>query len=57
MSYDDETVFRENITAFLEDSDYTVLESENGENGLQRFRREKPDIVLCDMTSARWRSP
>ncbi len=49
LAIDDETVFRENIAAFLEDSDYEVVESENGQEGLQLFRREKPDIVLCDL--------
>jgi putative two-component system response regulator len=49
LTIDDEMIFRENITAFLEDSNYHVLESENGEHGLEIFRREKPDIVLCDL--------
>lgn len=53
LTIDDETVFRENVTAFLEDSDYQVLESKNGEDGLERFRRENPDIVLCDLKMPR----
>jgi putative two-component system response regulator len=46
---DDEMVFRENIAAFLEDGNYEVIESENGEEGLKRFNSESPDIVLCDL--------
>lgn len=53
LTIDDETVFRENITAFLEDSDYLVFESANGEEGIACFRRENPDIVLCDLKMPR----
>ena len=49
LTIDDETVFRENITAFLEDNDFQVLESADGKSGLTRFRQEKPDVVLCDL--------
>ena len=53
LTIDDETVFRENIAAFLEDNDYHVIESDNGEDGLARFKQEAPDIVLCDLKMPR----
>jgi response regulator RpfG family c-di-GMP phosphodiesterase len=46
---DDESVVRKNIAAFLEDQNDEVLESENGKAGLDLFRQENPDIVLCDL--------
>ena len=49
LTIDDENVVRKNIAAFLEDHNYEVLESENGKEGLEVFRQENPDIVLCDL--------
>ena len=49
LTIDDESVVRKNIAAFLEDHNYEVLESENGKEGLEVFRQENPDIVLCDL--------
>ncbi|MBS3759089.1 MAG: response regulator [Desulfobacterales bacterium] len=49
LTIDDEDIFRENISAFLEDNDYHVIQSDNGEDGLERFKKTAPDIVLCDL--------
>jgi response regulator RpfG family c-di-GMP phosphodiesterase len=46
---DDERVVRKNFAAFLEDHNYEILEGENGKQGLDVFRQENPDIVLCDL--------
>lgn len=46
---DDENIVREAIAAYLEDSGYRVFEASDGEQGLELFRREKPDLVLCDL--------
>lgn len=46
---DDESIVRKNISVFLEDHNYETLESENGQDGLDVFRQENPDIVLCDL--------
>jgi putative two-component system response regulator len=46
---DDESIVRKNFAAFLEDHNYEALESENGKEGLEMFRQENPDIVLCDL--------
>jgi len=46
---DDESVVRKNFAAFLEDHNYETLESENGKDGLDVFRQENPDIVICDL--------
>ncbi len=49
LTIDDEEMLRESIVAYLEDSGFKVLEAENGREGLEVFRREKPDMVLTDL--------
>lgn len=49
LTIDDEPGIRRNLAAYLEDCGYRVLEAENGNQGLQVFLREQPDVVLCDL--------
>ncbi|MBF0480468.1 MAG: response regulator [Desulfovibrionaceae bacterium] len=49
LAIDDEPVVRESIAAYLEDSGFTMLQAQNGREGLDMFRREKPDLVLVDL--------
>jgi len=49
LCIDDEEDFRYNICDFLEDSGYTVFNAENGNAGLELFRRHRPDIILLDL--------
>lgn len=49
LSIDDETVLRESIVCYLEDSGFDVLEACNGKEGLEVFRQEKPDLILSDL--------
>lgn len=46
---DDEYYVRDSMAAYLEDVGYRVLSAENGREGLQIFRRERPDVVLTDL--------
>lgn len=46
---DDERAVRENIAAYLEDSDFSVFQAENGRVGLNLFRDVNPDVVLVDL--------
>ena len=46
---DDDTVVRESIAVFLEESGYTVTQAADGGEGLKAFRREHPDIILVDL--------
>ncbi|MCL6272103.1 SpoIIE family protein phosphatase [Sansalvadorimonas sp. 2012CJ34-2] len=46
---DDDTIVRESIVAYLSDSGFQILEAENGEHGLEVFRAEQPDLILCDL--------
>ena len=49
LSIEDEASLRRSIVAYLEDSGYDMLEAENGRDGLEKFFKEKPDVVLCDL--------
>jgi DNA-binding NarL/FixJ family response regulator len=46
---EDEPEMRRNITALLRYHDYSPIEAENGRRGLELARREKPDLILCDV--------
>jgi sigma-B regulation protein RsbU (phosphoserine phosphatase) len=49
LTIEDESPIRDGIVAYLEDSGFTMLEASNGPAGLEIFRREHPDVVLCDL--------
>ena len=46
---EDEPEMRRNITALLRYYDYEPIAAENGREGIAAARREKPDLVLCDV--------
>lgn len=46
---DDEDFIRESIANFLEDYGYLVIDAENGVIGVDKFEKENPDMVLCDL--------
>ncbi|MBB3168977.1 SpoIIE family protein phosphatase [Simiduia aestuariiviva] len=46
---DDDTIVRQSIVVYLADSGFDVLEASNGQQGLDLFFQEKPDIVLTDL--------
>jgi sigma-B regulation protein RsbU (phosphoserine phosphatase) len=46
---DDDDVVRASLAAYLEDSGFTVLQANNGLQGLQVFEQEQPDLVICDL--------
>jgi serine phosphatase RsbU (regulator of sigma subunit) len=49
LTIEDESPIRNGIVAYLEDSGFTMLEANDGPAGLEMFRREHPDVVLCDL--------
>jgi DNA-binding NtrC family response regulator len=49
LTIDDEENIRGSFRMFLEDYDYQILEAKNGQEGLEVFYREKPDLVICDL--------
>ncbi len=49
LTIDDEDASRRSIRSFLEDRHFEVFEARDGREGLDTFRRERPDVVLCDL--------
>lgn len=46
---EDEPEMRRNLTTILKLEHYHPLAAENGNVGLEMARREKPDLILCDI--------
>jgi sigma-B regulation protein RsbU (phosphoserine phosphatase) len=46
---DDDTIVRESIAAYLEDSGFNVTEAEDGQKGFNLFLNEQPGLVICDL--------
>src|ERR1043166_3304581 len=46
---EDEPEMRRNITALLRYKEYEPIAAENGHRGMEMARREKPDLILCDV--------
>jgi DNA-binding NarL/FixJ family response regulator len=46
---EDEPEMRRNITALLRYYDYEPVAAANGREGVEAARREKPDLILCDV--------
>jgi serine phosphatase RsbU (regulator of sigma subunit) len=49
LMIDDEQLVLEVLAAFLEDSGFEVLQALDGQTGIDLIRRERPDLVLCDL--------
>jgi serine phosphatase RsbU (regulator of sigma subunit) len=49
LTIEDEPPIRSGIVAYLEDSGFTMLQANDGPTGLEIFRHEHPDVVLCDL--------
>jgi len=49
LTIDSESIIRNSIKSYLEDSDYTVLEAENGTVGLELFNANVVDLILVDL--------
>src|SRR6266478_1262545 len=46
---EDEPEMRRNITALLRYKEYEPIAAANGRLGVELARREKPDLILCDV--------
>jgi len=46
---EDEPEMRRNIAALLRYNEYQPIAAENGLDGVEAARREKPDLILCDV--------
>lgn len=46
---DDDTIVRQSVVAYLEDSGFDIIEAEQGQQGLDMFNNHSPDLVLTDL--------
>ena len=46
---DDDTIVRESIAAYLDDSGFNVVEAQDGQEGYSLFKEENPDLIICDL--------
>lgn len=46
---DDSRSFRQSLTRFLEMEGFEVVEAEDGRDGLTKYRRSDPDLVVMDI--------
>lgn len=46
---DDDTIVRQSVVAYLEDSGFDIIEAEQGSQGLSLYNQHKPDLVLTDL--------
>lgn len=46
---EDEPIIRDTMGDFLEDRNYRVVLAKNGQDGLEKFKQEQPDVVLTDL--------
>ncbi|MCP4162059.1 MAG: response regulator [Deltaproteobacteria bacterium] len=49
LTIDDEEGLRQSIRDYFEDYDFEVYDAENGEKGIDLFRKILPDVVLIDL--------
>jgi len=47
---EDEYDIRDEVMNWLQFEGYEVIGAENGRKGLEAIRRERPDLVLCDVS-------
>lgn len=47
---DDSRTSRKILGNLLIENGYTVIEAENGEVGVQKYKEEKPDLITMDIT-------
>ncbi len=47
---EDNAAMRDNIQEILELSDYKVFTAVNGKIGVEMAKKEKPDLIICDIT-------
>ena len=46
---DDDSFYRGVLRQILEDGGHRIIEAVNGPEGLERFRSQRPDLVITDM--------
>lgn len=47
---DDAAFMRMRLSKLLTENGYEVIEAEHGQDGVEKYEKEKPDLVLMDIT-------
>ncbi|MDN5364643.1 MAG: two-component system, chemotaxis family, chemotaxis protein CheY [Eubacteriales bacterium] len=47
---DDAAFMRMRLSKLLTENGYEVIEAEHGQDGVEKYEKEKPDVVLMDIT-------
>lgn len=50
---EDDLAFRRSVSAYLEDSGFSVLEADDGVAALELLRQHSPDIIISDLRMPR----
>ena len=50
LTIEDNDIIRETLVDWLKDNGFSALTARNGEEGIEVFKREHPDLVLLDLT-------
>lgn len=53
LAIDDSLTIRELINFVLSNAGYTVELAEDGQDGIERFRQKRPDVVIVDINMPR----
>lgn len=46
---DDDDIVRESLSAYLQDSGFSVIGARDGDEGLKLYQSYKPDLIICDL--------
>ena len=49
LTIDDAAAIRKSFVSFLEDYDYTLVEAEDGAEGIEVIRNSPPDLIIADL--------
>src|SRR6187399_104309 len=49
LTIDDDPNFRKRVVDYFEDGGFEMFQAQDGSQGLEVFRKEKPDLVLTDL--------
>ncbi len=49
LAVDDEKDIRDTIKTILESKGYEVVTAKDGDDGLKKYKKEKPDLILLDI--------
>jgi signal transduction histidine kinase len=49
LCIDDEMIIRQTLKSFFEMQGFSVIQAEDGQEGIDKFNQENPNVVICDI--------